>query len=61
MVSADQKVAEIAALSRAHREILRRHRLDLCCGGAHPLRVAALAHGVDLDALLAELEAAGSS
>ena len=32
--------------------------LDLCCGGVHPVGMAARAHGVDPDALLAELRAA---
>jgi len=38
--------------------VLARRGLDLCCGGAHPLRMAAQAHGADPDAVLAEVMAA---
>ena len=49
-------------------EVVRRHPtavavfhafgLDACCGGAHPVAVAARRHGADLDALMAALMAA---
>lgn len=58
MVTAEQTVAQIAERSPALREILRRRGLDLCCGGVHPLRMAAQAHGVELGPLLEELNAA---
>ncbi len=38
--------------------VLALRGLDLCCGGMHPVGIAARAHGVDPDALLAELRAA---
>lgn len=57
-VTADETVADIAERSPALRAILHRHGLDLCCGGAHPLRMAAQAHGVDLRLILSELNAA---
>jgi len=38
--------------------VLQRHRLDFCCGGAKPLADACAERGVDLNALLAEIEAA---
>ena len=42
----------------ATRAVLVSRGLDLCCGGVHPVAMAARAHGVDPDALLAELRAA---
>ena len=42
------------------RAVFSRHRLDLCCGGAHTIVVAALARGLDPDTLMAEVrQAAG--
>lgn len=58
MVTGEQTVSEIAQRSTALREILHRHGVDLCCGGVHPLAMAAQAHGVDLQQILAELNAA---
>lgn len=60
MVTGEQTVSEIAERSPALREILHRHGVDLCCGGVHPLAMAAQAHGVDLQLILAELNAAAS-
>lgn len=40
------------------RPVLVKHGLDLCCGGAHPVAMAAQAHGVNPAGLLAELRAA---
>lgn len=57
MVTADETVAEIAGRSPALLAILQRYGLDLCCGGVHPLRMAAQAHGVDLTRILSELNA----
>jgi regulator of cell morphogenesis and NO signaling len=37
-------------------EVFARHRLDLCCGGKLSLEEAARRHGLDLAALLRELE-----
>lgn len=39
-------------------EVLGRHGLDTCCGGALPLAEAARRHGVDVAALVEELQAA---
>ncbi len=40
------------------RAVLVARGLDLCCGGVHPVGMAARAHGVDPEALLTELRAA---
>ena len=61
LVSADETVAEIAKRSPAMCAVLHRYGLDLCCGGVHPLRLAAQAHGVDLERILSELNAAAAS
>jgi regulator of cell morphogenesis and NO signaling len=50
------RVSEIA---RRHPEAMRvfaRHKIDLCCGGALPLKTVAKKHKLDLAALLRELE-----
>lgn len=57
MITGEQTVSEIAERSPAMRAILHGHGLDLCCGGVHPLAMAAQAHGVDLQLILAELNA----
>lgn len=56
----DMKVADIAARWPATRAVLIRRGLDLCCGGAHPLRMAAQAHGQDGQEVLQELRQAAS-
>lgn len=50
-------LATIAEQHPATREVFGRHGLDLCCGGSRTLAFAARAHGIDLDLLLAELQA----
>lgn len=54
----DQTVREVIERHPVTLEVFARHGLDLCCGGIHPVRMAAQAHGLDPEALLAELEAA---
>ena len=44
----------------ATRAVLVARGLDLCCGGVHPVAMAARAHGVDPDVLIAELRAAAA-
>lgn len=51
-------VREIIARYPVTAEILHGRGLDSCCGGAHPLEMAAGAHGVLLAPLLAQLQAA---
>lgn len=41
--------------------VLQRHRLDFCCGGSVPLAQACADRGIDVDELLAEIEAARST
>lgn len=56
-VSPDSTLSEIAARVPETAAVFARHGLDLCCGGSKTLAVAAKAHRLDLDALLAELQA----
>jgi uncharacterized protein (DUF2249 family) len=54
-ITADETVASITKKSPELHKILVRYGLDMCCGGVHPLRLAAQAHGVDLDEILSAL------
>ena len=56
--SLELSVSETLERWPATREVLVSHGLDLCCGGVHPVAMAARAHGVDPEALLVELRAA---
>ncbi|MDE2291130.1 MAG: DUF542 domain-containing protein [Elusimicrobia bacterium] len=51
-------INEVVTRWPAALAVLARHGLDMCCGGVHPLEFAAKAHGLDLEALLKELDAA---
>ena len=57
----DDSVQEIAARFPGAAEVLARHHLDTCCGGAHPLRFAAERHGVPLEPLLEEIARASGA
>lgn len=57
-ITLDQTVNEVSERYPAARKVLARHGIDLCCGGVHPIAMAAQAHGVDARALLAELNEA---
>lgn len=54
----DMTVREILERWPRAAEALARHGLDLCCGGVHPLRMAAQAHGQEPEEVLAEVRAA---
>lgn len=57
----DLTVSETIERWPSARAVLVAHGLDLCCGGVHPVGMAAQAHGVDPGTLLAELRAAAGS
>lgn len=54
------KVAEIARLYPKALPVFAKYKLDLCCGGVHPLEFVAQKHGLDLARILQELDQATS-
>lgn len=54
----DVTVGTVAELHPETRPVLARHGIDLCCGARRSLAFVAQAHGLDLTALLSELESA---
>lgn len=60
MISPNTPIKDVIAAHPETREVFARHGLDTCCGGTHPVEMAARAHGQDLEALLAELHAAAA-
>ncbi len=52
-------VEEVAQRYGGTLAVFSRHGIDICCGGSKTVREAAALHGVDLPALLKELDAAG--
>lgn len=52
-------VARLATLHPATIRVFQRHGIDFCCGGKRPLADACAEHGLDFEALRAELRAAG--
>jgi regulator of cell morphogenesis and NO signaling len=57
-IDARQTLERIAREHPEALEVFARHRLDPCCGGKLSLEEAARRHGLDLAALLRELEEA---
>ena len=56
-VNPETALAEIALRSDAHATVLGRHKLDFCCGGRKTLSQACAAAGLDVRAVLTELDA----
>jgi len=56
-VNPETALAEIALRSDAHATVLARHKLDFCCGGRKTLSQACAAAGLDVRAVLSELDA----
>jgi regulator of cell morphogenesis and NO signaling len=54
-ITANDKVGDIARNWPQTMKVFARYKLDLCCGGAHPLAFAAEKHKLDLGQLLGEL------
>ena len=57
-IAPETTVAEIATSAPATIRIFQDHQIDYCCGGKIPLAQACTAHGLDVDALVQELQAA---
>jgi hypothetical protein len=60
MITAETPIKDVIAEHPETAAVFARHGLDTCCGGVHPIGMAARAHQVDLGALLAELAAASA-
>ncbi len=60
-IDPDLPVIDIVRLHPEARPILARHGLDTCCGGTHPLKMAAAAHKVPLEPLLEEIAQAAEA
>jgi regulator of cell morphogenesis and NO signaling len=57
-IAPEMTVAAIATVAPATIRVFQQHHIDFCCGGKIPLAQACEAHGVDVEALLAELRTA---
>ena len=56
-ITATMTLNEISLAAPQTLEVFARHGLDSCCGGAKPLALVCEKHGLDLEAILAELRA----
>ena len=56
-ITPEMKVGEISRTWPQTMRVFARYRLDLCCGGVHPLAYVAEKHGFSLEEMLAELNA----
>jgi regulator of cell morphogenesis and NO signaling len=54
---ATQSVGAVVARAPATSRVFERHGIDYCCGGGTPLRAACASRGLDVAAILAELDA----
>ena len=61
MISPDTTVADLVVARPASARIFERLGLDYCCGGKRPLADACRKRGLDVDAVVAELEGAESA
>lgn len=61
MVLAEQTLGEIASGLPGATRLFRQHHMDFCCGGARSLGEEAERRGVNLETLVAELEALKAS
>src|SRR5437764_237441 len=60
MATATQTVREIALEQPSSIRVFERYGIDYCCGGRKPLSEACAARSVEVDAVIAELEAAAT-
>lgn len=60
MMTTEQTLGEVVAANPAAARIFHRHRLDFCCGGTQSLAQACAVSGLDPEAVLREIDAAGT-
>lgn len=51
-------VSEIVRVFPPAMHVFSNYKIDLCCGGRHPLEMVATKHGLPLEQILCELDAA---
>jgi regulator of cell morphogenesis and NO signaling len=56
-ITNDTTVAAIATNHPLATRVFARHKIDFCCGGKRPVAVICDEKGIDVDALIAEIEA----
>lgn len=59
MINRDESLGQVARAHPAAIQVFLRHRLDFCCGGDGTLADACRGAGLDPDAVIAEIAAAG--
>ena len=60
MISPQTPIKDVIANHPETGAVFARHGLDTCCGGAHPVEMAARAHKLPLEPLMVELERAAA-
>ncbi|HEV2493640.1 MAG TPA: DUF542 domain-containing protein [Terriglobia bacterium] len=55
VITEKMKVGDIARIWPQTMKIFAHYKLDLCCGGAHTLEFVAQKHGLNLGAILEQL------
>lgn len=58
MITGKDLVKDVIEKYPKTKEVFAAHGLDMCCGGIHPIAIAADAHGIDRRGLLGELNGA---
>lgn len=61
MIDANQTLSHVATTQPASTLVFLRHRLDFCCGGGQKLGDACRAAGLDLEKVIAEIDAEGTA
>ncbi len=59
-ITRDSRVSDLATETPATIKIFQEHGIDFCCGGKRPLAEACAERGVDVDLLVAKLQAVTS-
>ncbi len=57
-ITHDSRVADLATDAPATIKVFQQHGIDFCCGGKLPLADACAGQGLDVDAIITELQAA---
>lgn len=55
VITGNMKAGDVARIWPETMKVFARYKLDLCCGGVHPLEFVAQKHGFSLEKILEEL------